>query len=226
MTAASSPTPLPKSRTILETMFKHCDICIERARNARHRSRQKIRLLFDRDDGKLSFEELRRRMQPIDEAHHRDRDTSTVEIEELWPYCEPELLAGAAAYLNQAEPAVKGDEYVKDEQTAQEFAKATVDLGLGQKIHLIALQRLRHRIFEAIESERADTGADIEEFLAKIAPRNADIATLHTKLIREQGSGKSQIEIALDFTDGDRDRADHLLRGVRRYRNRLNEWKE
>ncbi len=95
---------------------------------------------------------------------------------------------------------------------------------MGQRLHVTALQRLRLRVFNALESKSADTVADIEAFLAKIAPRNADIATLHIKLIRELGSGKSQNVIALDFTKGDAAHAAHLLRGVRRYRDRLKQW--
>src|SRR5688572_21572251 len=44
-TPLQSQKPLPKSRAVLETMFKHCDLCIAGAKTARHRSRQKFRLL-------------------------------------------------------------------------------------------------------------------------------------------------------------------------------------
>jgi hypothetical protein len=219
--SSNLPKPLPRNRAVLEIMFKHCDLCIHRARNALHRSQQKVLMLFDLDDGKLAFSEMIARVKEIDEAHQRDRDTSLTEIESLWPYCEIDLLSAAGDYMSQGGMAVAGSQSVVDEKTANEFARSGALLFLGQRLHVTALQRLRHRIFEALESKSADTGADIEALLAKLAPRNDDIASLHLKLIREQKPGKSQNQIALDFTKGDRERAASLLRGVRRYRNRL-----
>jgi hypothetical protein len=93
----------------------------------------------------------------------------------------------------------------------------------GQRLHVALLDRLKQSIFEALESKGADTGADLETFLAKVAPRKADIATLHMRLVREGGRGKSENQIALEFTNGDCKRAGSLLRGVRRYRIRLSE---
>jgi len=222
--SSNSSKTLPKNRAILESMFKHCDICIERARNAIHRSAQKIRYLWDYADGKISWEELRRRTQQIDEVHQRVRDSAITEIEALWPFCEIELLAAAGDHMEHGGLAIAGIE-VRDQQGANKLAKSSAELLMGQRLHVTALQRLRHRIFESLEAKGgADAGADIEAFLAKIAPRNADVADLHVKLIRLAGSGKTQNEIALDFADGKRDRAASLLRGVRRYRERLKEW--
>jgi hypothetical protein len=85
------------------------------------------------------------------------------------------------------------------------------------------LRDLRKQIFEALESNRADTSADTADLLAEAAPRNDDIALLHLKIIREKRPGKSEISIALEFTNGAPTRAASLLRGVRRYRQRLSQ---
>ena len=196
-------------------------MCLQRARNAIHRSEHKVRLLFDLDDGKIRFEDLVLRVRQIDDAHQQDRDTSTTEIKALWPYCEIELLEAAGEHMSKGGLAVVGGSEVTDEQTANEFAKSTIGLVLGQRLHVTALQRLRQRIFVALETKGADTGADTEAFLAETAPRNDDIAVLYLKIIREKQPGMSEKQIALDFTDGDKVRANSLLRGVRRYRNRL-----
>ncbi len=214
------PEPLPTSRAVLEVMFKHCDECIRRVDTAIHRSQSKIDILSAWGDGKIKWPEVKKRTQQIDEVHQLDRDTFTYEVETLWRYCDPDQLAKADELLREGQLAVSEDRIV-DEKSSHQIALSGVALIMGQRLYAHLLRGLRDRILEVLEAERADTGADIEALLAKIAPRNDDIATLYLKIIREKRSGKSENQIALDFTDDDKARADTLLRGVRRYRERL-----
>lgn len=110
---------------------------------------------------------------------------------------------------------------------------------LGQIVRYEALLELRKKLMVALEGSphetspvdldmsakpakgRADKSADIEKIMAENEPRNEDVRSLHLKLQRDAGPGKSQIAIALEFTGDNEVRANSLLRGVRRYRNKL-----
>ena len=217
-----SRKPLPKSRAILEVMYRHCCICIERANIAIHRGAQQIRILFEWEEGKVNWDEVVKRLRSINESHQRERDIKMSDASGLWPYCEEELIAAAEENFEKGGLArINGAKMVTDEKTARQFARSSVLFLLGQRIHITALQDLRNRVFEALEQQSADTRADTESLLASAAPRNEDVALLYLKILREKGPGKSEMQIALEFTDGNRARADTLLRGVRRYKKRL-----
>ncbi len=151
------PKPLPKNRAVLEVLFKLSDLCFQRARNVIHRSQQKLRLLNDFGDGKITFAELSARNREIDDTQKRDKDGTLAEIDTLWPYCEIELLQAAGDHMSQGGMAVAGLT-VADETMANQWLKSCIELLQGQRLHAIALLRLRERIFQALEG-RARTRA-------------------------------------------------------------------
>ncbi len=67
-------------------------------------------------------------------------------------------------------------------------------------------------------AQSADTRADTSRKNLTRVPRNNDVLRLHQKLVKEADKGRSQIDIARDFTEGDAKKADSLLRAVRRFR--------
>jgi len=60
----------------------------------------------------------------------------------------------------------------------------------------------------------ADTNADRQEI---VVPKNPKVIQLAHKIHQAGSKGKSQREIALEFTEGDEQQADSLLRQVRRF---------
>jgi len=82
-------------------------------------------------------------------------------------------------------------------------------------------QRLQGRVLHRLEEVGADTRADTLRRIARFLPRNHEITRLYLAIENAQPTDSSEGELALDFTHGDAQRAQTLLRGVRRYRQRL-----
>lgn len=79
----------------------------------------------------------------------------------------------------------------------------------------IQLSRLASRLRRLPIAAGADDSADT---LKKI-PKNPDVLGLCKKLSRESGNGKSENEIAREYTGGNERKAMSLLRSARRYRH-------
>jgi hypothetical protein len=181
-----------------------------------------MRALLDWNDGKLSWSEVQQRRRNVDGAYKRDRDECRPDFESLWPFCDPELLNHVTDCLITGRLAASETGFVAtDAKSGEQQAASAAALFIGQKLHVDMLRGLKEKISEELEKKSADTRADTEEIFAENAPRNESIMTLYWKIKREGASGKPEIQIALEFTEGDRKRAESLLRGVRRLRNRL-----
>jgi hypothetical protein len=65
---------------------------------------------------------------------------------------------------------------------------------------------------------QTDNSADTKPKKTAFVPRDRDVLRLAKKTEDEKGKGRTQIDIAIEFTGGDENRAKSLLRAVRRFR--------
>jgi hypothetical protein len=91
------------------------------------------------------------------------------------------------------------------------------------------LRELRGRIIDKLESQAvlanaeigADNGADSNQKNAAVRsprlPQNPKVLRLAIEIQKKSGSGISQHQVAIEFTNGDQRKADNLLRQLRRY---------
>lgn len=221
--AVNDATSLPESKVTLKSLHALCEQCLELADRARHRNEQCLRHYLDLGEGKIDFPTLQRHFQQVGEFHASDRNNYVPDAPALLQYFAPESadvlqealnLGGHSTSFTPANPV-----------QAEQWAASAISLITGQRLHVLLLRDLKKRIEEKLEASNqktsADSSADIEKILAKIAPQNEAVRNLHLKLQREMGSSTSQRQIAIEFTDGDAPRADSLLRQVRRYRKKL-----
>lgn len=219
--------PLPKSRAVLETMFKQCANCLEAADRVCQLDRRKLELFLEFGDGHVGFEQLQRGLATLQAGGEELLNNYVAGTELVWPYCSPLGVARFKHFHAQGAEAIDDGLRLLASTRHATFANMVVAgyamATHAQHLHVSLLKSLQGTILPALESAGADAGADTEAFLARIHPRNDAIANLHAKLVRERDTGKAQIQIALDFTSGSRKQADSLLRGVRRYRKKLSD---
>ncbi len=79
------------------------------------------------------------------------------------------------------------------------------------------LQRRVISALDEVESLRADKETDRYRPSAARVPQNMEVVRLAHEIGRSSCDSVSQVEVALQFTDGDKQRADNLLRQVRRF---------
>ena len=222
--ASQAPKPLPKSRTVLRTLYDRCEGCVQLAERYLYRGRRWLQLIEKCRDGKITFEELRQGSQQLLEHGEADQNNFLPDPFELMSHCDPDAVQlmhelGKAGRACATGEAMQG---VKDDATAAKFWDTVLNWGRAHSLHLALLRDLSGRIATALDMPSgADKSADIAKIMEKLAPRNDEVSQLHRKLLLEEGSGKSQNAIALEFTDGDKERATSLLRQVRRYRENL-----
>lgn len=96
------------------------------------------------------------------------------------------------------------------------------------------LKTLRDRIMIKLESSESaapratfteDSGADTKQKKSPICdlhlPENPEVLRLAAEIQKKSGAGISQRQVAIEFTEGDRRKADSLLRQLRRFPNLL-----
>jgi hypothetical protein len=220
---------LPTSREALRSLFEECEQCLKSAERSHYRNTRLLDCLSRLDGSDYSFSDFLKDRDAIYENSDREKNNYQPSAEHVLQYCDAGLLVTFQSLCSVGAPAVvlELQKPITNAADAEELKTAFVSYACSRNLKVHLLRELRDRVGTALAhsdtAKGADTSADISKILAKIEPKNSDITALFRFLSRNEGSGESQMSLAVQFTQGKVTRAKSLLRGVRRYVRRLNQ---
>lgn len=215
-------SPLPSSREALGTLLHEVGKIIEQLNVVLQHQRFRVDTI--RKSTSKSWTKALGRRELLRAMHA----TST----ELWAKGIPSLRL-VDSYLSQERLHYLADEYHrltnrlhqsidKRPQNLAECASSLEEVANVQEDFLTMMLELRSRIMVALD-RLTDTDADTRKKSLVNPPRNPKTLELYLRLEGRDPKETSERAFATDFCDGDAKEAETLLKGVRRFRNRLKE---
>jgi hypothetical protein len=225
--AASNRKPLPRSREALTGLLRALENALGFLEPNLHGERMRLAELRKTLREPLRILQQRSFLKAVAEANERRFAQGGPSVSVLVPYVDAAKMErlfdrhkAARAKLVPPAGAEPGN--------VQAWRPATVALGdvVAAESGIIAhLRDLQQRVIDALDekeqsdADKTDKNADKKSSSRVCLPRNLDVLRLAQEINRRGEGELSQIDIAIQFTEGDERRAHSLLRQLRRYRH-------
>jgi hypothetical protein len=213
---------LPRSREALALLLQRVAALLEYLNKAHHSQRERLKILQRAVANRYSVLDGRTFLNELSAESTKNAAAGGPELSALLDYVDWQQFRTALDRFKQAIAGLRGSIPKSwSPHAVQASAEADERLVDAQTELMETFRNLQQRILSALErsADKSDKSADKSPAQPIRLPRNPDVIDLAKRLNDKAPAGRSQMEIAVEFTDGDEELAASLLRQVRRYPN-------